>query len=544
MQRLGHPRMLGRRWATAPQPIFQIIRHVGRKSWRGRDPTLGDPDVSTYNVNRLLLDLDAENVEHVRRYDPDIDGMPEDRYAKRNREKAVADARISNFFHDTHATFQNFKDTIQDRAVEWYINDLDIISTVLRGEVNNSLSMAREPPDAKIRHSGQDRNNTLYGISGEGMRRNGIPQGANRSKLISYMLRRQKQTTQSGSTRLMTDMTWESDSITEIKRPLIFLANTSFGSQLVSKQSRFLGETCSRVLEECKDVTDMDRPAALELLMLCNDLVMRLLKEDLPIDQHLWCLGFELAVRFSVFPAARMYLEAGSRFGKQNLHGENFLLRLLKAILNSVESSQQGAVHLDSASSPSGHNAAIFGLLTGQDLGGHQSPVSVQSMIDPAQPSDSAVCHTYMHILGELGAVRTLWHTFQELPRIVRARHSGPGQGVPEMDQLYDQFVHAFLRIAQNVKNDRISIRDMRLAETTGSYVDDCKLDLQAIFRVSDSNADSSAKLPGFPRTSTSFAMKKAILEAFRITDIAVSMKAIQRLIEAAAKAGTGMRTI
>ncbi|ETS85722.1 hypothetical protein PFICI_03747 [Pestalotiopsis fici W106-1] len=541
MQRLGHPRMLGRQWATSQHPIHQIIRHHvgGRNTWRGRDPTLGRADIPTYTVNRLLLDLDAEDAEHVRPYDPDIDGKPENRHAKRIRMGAQADGRIEIFFGYAKKRDRTFYNTCRSRAVEWYINDLVIISTLLGGRAQNHQSLDQESSDTTDGRSSQSVNNTLHGISDEGMEMNGIPRTANNFNLISYMLHRQKQTLDSHSTlhdftkgmsrKVMHDMIWKSNSVMEIKRPLFFIANTVYGSELVSKQSRQLAETCSRVVGDCQDVSEMDKSTALEMLKLCNDLVLHLLKEKLPIDQQLWCLGFELAVRLSAFPAARMYLETGLRLGEQNLHGTNFLLRPLQALLRSMESS------------PSGHHAAIFGLLTGQDLSGHQSPFSVQSMIESIKPSDPAIYQTYIHILGELGALRTLWHLFHQLPRLLDTRNDGTSQIVPDLKEFNDQFVYAFLRSSRHVGNNRISVRDMRLAETTGNYIHDCELDLQTIFR--SFRSESRAKRSESSEISTSSEMKKAISDTFRVTDIAFSMQVFLSLIRTAARAGTGIRT-
>lgn len=542
MQRLWQPR----RWATR-HPIHQIVRHAGRKTWRGKDPKLGNPEVSAYSINRLVLDLDAEHVEHVRQYDPDIDGLPEDRLAKRERRDAAADARIDEFYTTAQEEADAFKRMRLDRAFQWHINDLDIISTVLRGlPADGSATRDLSSPTANnISQEGlytQTVTDTLHGINAEGIRRNGIPKPVQKSssRLISCMLHRQKQTQEYYDRRMqafangmseefMTDVVWKSNSIEELKRSLFFLVNTAYGNELVFKQNQKLGDTCFKIIENGEAAIELDEDSALGMLQLCNDLVLDLLQKGLPIKHQLWCLGLDLAVRCSAFPAAQIHLEAGLKFG-EDLHGQNFLSEPLKTILDSIKPPRHGHEPLAPSSSPSGHHAAIFGLLTGQDLSGHHSPISIQSMIEYIQPSDPAIYQSFIHILGELGALRTLWHFFQQAPRILQNSNDGSGRVGNGLEEIHDHFAKAFLETARRVQNGQISIESMKLAEAMNNVEGDCRLDLETIFISFKSDSVSSANLSPLPVDAIPSEMKE-IKEAFGMSDIAVSMQALEALL-------------
>lgn len=151
-------------------------------------------------------------------------------------------------------------------------------------------------------------------------------------------------------------------------------------------------------------------------------------------------------------------------------------------------------------------------------------------MIEYIQPSDPEIYQSFIHILGELGALRTLWHFFQRAPRILQNSNDGSGRGENGLEEIHGHFAKAFLRTARRVQNGQISIEKMKLAEATNNVEGDCRLDLETIFKSFKSNSISSANSSRLDVVAIPSEMKE-IKEALGMSDIAVSMQALEALL-------------
>jgi hypothetical protein len=505
-----------------------------------------NPHAPRFDVSRLLLDLDAENASNVRRYDPHVDGEPEGRFAKKGREDAAAEARIHDFNHIAEQNESRFDDMVHNRAFVWHINDTDILSTVLSGNpVPERLETAPYRMGMATETSKTLRNGSQDSFIKDLVTMNGIPQTAlhDAIRLVEYMLHQQNEARARSTPQdvdsiphiSLCELFRRSKAVSELKRIIQFLLETPHGSQLISKLSGELGDKCRQMAYNIEEDSAPISASALELLTFCNDVVLNLMDRKLPIQSQLLRFGLELAVRCSAFPAARLYLAAGSGLGGKVLRAENCLV-VLNIILKSLDGIATGSENPASQLSPARYRAAIFSLLTGYDVDGDYSPVSVQSMMHPVQPLDFLAFAAYIQILGELGALRTLWHIYQQLPEILHAKHNhiDPTKGMVDLEKVgYEQFASAFLRVAQNVMDGQISLESLKVAQNTGDFENDCRLDLETVSRSFKAVSQrSSSRSLGVDAAMIGTVLEEKILGAFAIADIEQSMTALERLLE------------
>lgn len=583
-----------RRPSIALQPSYQKPRYASRASWprNGVSEHLTAP---TFNINSLLLDLDAEDAKHVRTYDPEIDGEPEEQSAKRDRERDAIAKRISDFKQVAREYEKNFESLLNDRAYEWHINNLDVLSTVLIGPAHETVDPTREHPtttrglpdiDADLAELGK-------GISQQTRqpitRRNGIPPSVMRDapKSIAYLLHQQRRA-HDRTTRDSTEVDWEisvskllqnQESFVKLKRMVQYLLDTPNGSLLVSKLSGELGGKCSsfHTAHEFQETTAAHNTSALDLLGFCNDVVHNLSDKCLPVGNQLWTLGFHVALRCSAFSAARMHLAAGLNSERQDSSTLHEVKAFLCSLLDWLDGTEGHRNLWSSSVLPSQERlAAIFSLLTGYDPGRNSSNASIHSIMEWIAATDYMVFSTYVQILGEIGALRTLWYTYQLLSKVSTkmggSSHPGHCNNPGSEDPGGRLFIHAFLRHLQNTVHGYASLRVSRHHKiASGVFVEDIQWDSQTIkaFRASrqapptnqrrvdkrvfrvrlrtashEKNQNSEVQPPGVNRHEQQDILElgsiygEEIITAFGIPNIQHSLTALYGILERASSPG------
>ncbi|KAK9774297.1 hypothetical protein AB5N19_06645 [Seiridium cardinale] len=540
MQRLGTPWSLNRR-STVRQPFHQIVRHAGKKPWPRIKTRPMRPVTANFNINSLLLDLDAEHAEHVRQYDPDIDGTPEGRYAKKDRDRAAIGARIQVFLDSAKQDSDRFERIVRNRSYERHINDSDIIYTALErpkqkhqsiGPTLGLLDNATDPPTCVLKE-------TRHEGHGDIIRWNGIRQNAlqDPAKLLKYMLHQQEEA-QTRSKLGSADSTWDGllcevihkqRSLLGLKRVVQFLLDTPNGSQLLSTVSGVVGEKCQKLAYGPQEAGVLEGTSTRDLLFLCNNIVMNLLARAMPVKRQLWDFGLNLAVRYSAFSAARMHLAAGLKTDGDTMDMQSYLSRPLTTILRALEAIEQDPMNIGPMDPLSRHPNAIFSFLTGHDINGHHSLYSVHNSMIPLASSNSGAFHSYIKILGELGALRTLWHVYQRLPQILPENNTHNPAAM---------IARAFSRIVRSAIKGQVSVVRFAHESATGNFEADCQLDLQTIrqsFRTT--TQPFSDRNPKVVTAIFGTILEKDVLEAFGKADIKQSLAALQELLRVAVAA-------
>lgn len=502
MQRLGNSCSVHRRTIALPirlPPGYLVVRHIGRSPWpkNGVAKQLAD-NAPIFDVNSLLLDLDAENNKHVRLFDPEIDGEQEGRYAKRDRDIKPLERRIASFNAKNHDMKARFKYLLDQRHYEWRINDLDLLSNVLHGFSHGHSPATRGLSDTEDTFSDFE---APWSTSQEMNRyilwRNGIPPIAaqNATKTTTHLLHRQGQA-RDHTDQEYTDVKWqtkmsrqirEETSFAKLKRAIQYIICTSGGPQRISELSGELGDKCAGfpLTEEPNHSPGALNVSVTDMLVFCNDVVLNLLAKGLPVQKQLWSLGYRLAVECSVFSAAQMHLTAAFGVQRKDSNGIEELRGFLHTTLNSFDGVPNPRNLWPAGSIPHERLAVSFSILGQYYRSGKDNYVSIHSMVQSIAASDYSVLALYVQILGEIGALRTLWHTYQQLSVILASEKEliQPHHRSSGLQSLNSRlFVYAFLRHVQNVtKGHCHSVYSIRQEASTGNFEKDCRLDMQKL---------------------------------------------------------------
>jgi hypothetical protein len=544
-----------------------------------------------FEISHLLLDLDAEDNSLVRKYDVEVDGNLRTAREIRTAGFGPLKSRIADFEEEYKKDEENFSHVSRAKFSPWRINDLDILKAALRGP--DAVSDMKE---ASRQHS--HRPKTMDNLSEDEIRHglmtwNGISRRASGSntKLVSNMLARHRRDSRDPplpSEKLgLTNAMRNFKSLADLKKLVAALMHSSTGRQLASDASDEIAEACIKNIQQNK------QSAPIEVMSLMNDIFVALVSNGLTIGAGFARHGFLLAMSLDALPAARQYLNQG--FAQPPSRGatgtdeelERHKLMLsdlagsLWGLMGSVAVQSQVAATTGSSAgsdtgqllpllfkpSPNSLQVATYSLLTGQDLisTDHGSNSSVRNTLPHGGLSGGNDINPhkrpYLLLLAGLGAIRTLWHELH-----MTKFGEAPLGLTQEADVSYDLLLA--LKVAVwNVQLGHIqsSPNAPSITVATGSYVDDCRLDLQSIAlakylpdpataaaldsiaqvlsagsegetRIQKLAAASDAAVKhctqALEETGLTQAMGASIIHAFSIPDIENSMTHIQKLVE------------
>lgn len=442
-----------------------------RVPWPRRPPVNStnperDP-VRLYALSDLVLDLDAEDCKNVRGFDPEIDGVPETPSEAQRREEESVTKRIDRFKLEREHDEQAYQALRKLPFSPWHITSVDILSTVLEGTRSSNSDAAPK----ELRHLAP--NERLAAIRDI----NGIPKLAQdtTSNLVPYMLHRQKcvdppdfaQVKLESLQKPLTTM----DDLWEVQRFLLQLMKTRPGCLVASQLSPVL----SRVLRRCAARAKPQEVA--DILALTNNVSYALTSMRVTTDPTFTGLGLSLAMKCAAFPAARMYLENGLKSGQWDMPETQFdldtsLAQLLWLLSSYHRYTNDSGIALQQQVQAA--RLAAYGLLTGYHVGGQLTGHCYRSTFPSGQSRVMPYWKHYLHVLGELGAFRTLWHEFQAVMR-------APNKVHPSVVSTEHLFYSAILRAVRNIQSRRISFKCTSLTEASGDYSTDCELDLRTI---------------------------------------------------------------
>ncbi|KAK8138865.1 hypothetical protein PG984_002245 [Apiospora sp. TS-2023a] len=424
-----------------------------------------------YNLSGLILDLDAEGNKHVRKYDPKTDGVPDLIRTVHNYEQVALKRRVQGF-EDRYSHYSKLSDyTSAQEYNSWHVSDIDIISSTLLG------------PSSRVRGEQSRINDTASSIFEEITdivhQLNGIPRHAQEdvARGVPYLMHRQKKhkkTAADPDVPLFARRIQECENLTELRRVIQNLLARPGGCKLIGPYSLIIAGHCKKL------ESTMSRDELKDLAVFINDVTIKLSSEKVPIPSHLAGIGLRIAASHGAFPAMQMYFAVTGTWKQK--HMSLFVNQALERTLlfltwqSGHDKGQHGAQEARAS------RVAAYTTLTGYSMSGYDYRSAYQKVVR-TQESDPLSHHRhFLHILGELGAFRTMWHIFQKSIQ----------EGVPLIPfEFHLWFVTAVLRARHNVQSGRITFAPESVGHGTGDYEADCNLDLQTIMS-SSMNAGST----------------------------------------------------
>lgn len=487
-----------------------------------------------YDLSELILDLDAEGNKHVRKYDPTVDGVPDSLRTVHNYEQLALTRRVLRFEERYLLDSQRSVDTDAQEYNPWHVSDLDIISCTLLGPSSRvGGDQSRINDTASFRF--EEITDTVH-------RCNGIPRFAQEdvARGVPYLMHRQKKHKKAAadptdrSIGLFPRQIQECESLTAFRRAIQILLARPGGCKLIDPYSAAIASHCGKLesmmsLDERKD-----------LAVFLNDMTIKLASEKIPIPSHIAGAGLRTAASHGAFPAMQMYFGATRNFWKQR-HMARYVNEALERALLFLTS--QPGYNKDQYGARASRVAA-YTTLTGHSMCGNHYEASFQKVVR-TQERDPVSHHRHLlHIFGELGAFRAIWHLFQMSIQ----------EDVPIIPfESHDWFVIAVLRARRNVQSGRITFAPESVEHGTSDYEADCKLDIQTILSSSINagppEATGSNDLPRLGKKSSlnhkisvllhhnlgrrqvSEDWRLRILAALRISNITVAMSRLMEII-------------
>ncbi|KAK8056523.1 hypothetical protein PG993_001750 [Apiospora rasikravindrae] len=435
-----------------------------------------------YDLSGLILDLDAEGNEQVRKYDPIPDGVPDRVRTVHNYEQVALAKRVQKFESEYHRDSERFSKASAKEYIPWHVSDLDIMSCALLGP---SL---KEGPQQHVQVESSRTDGTAsttfeeIAVSVHNVHRwNGIPRHAQEdtARGIPYLMQRQKKHIKAAAdvnVGLLLRRLDKCGNLTELRRVVQILLARPGGCKLVKSYSRNIADRC-QILE-----LKASRNELKELLAFLNDVTIRLASEKLPTSPHIAGMGLRIAASYGAFSAMQMYFAAIGSWRSES--AASYVNTALSRALLFLASQPRHEKDQPGVQETRALRVAAYTTLTGYSMHGHNFEMSYQKAIR-TRPEEPLRHHRhFLHMLGELGAFRTIWHILQRSTR-------GDAPFIPE--HYSDWFVAAILRALGNVRNGRITFALEALEHATGDYEADCKLDLQTVM----SSSINTGKFPG-----------------------------------------------
>ncbi|KAI1247450.1 hypothetical protein MGN70_011340 [Eutypa lata] len=404
MQRLGNAWLLHR----FPARTRSLLRHgqvryvhhkikwpkVTRVPMRNRFPT--------FEASTLVLDLDAEDNEHVRPFNRTDDGELESRDAKRKRDTQPMMERVAEFEAESQSDEANFAKVKTDIFNPWRVSDLDLFSAAMFGIPSYAkYSITKDLPEsAEGFDPGQ--------ISVSVLVWNGIQRRArdSTSKTIPYMLRRQAVSERHKSgvpldRHGFCQAIEKCESLIDLERVVSPFVQTPSGQAFVAKRA-------NDISRRCQSLRNGDPSSAAEILSFMNNLVINLKLQGLPLSTTFGDVGLDLSLEYDNFVAVQRYIDTCYHDSSQSPEVDS-VLKVLRTVLKSLDGLQQGLIESGSSATVPQRYLEIYSLLTGWDFGSK----TVKPFFRDFYHRNYQTRLLYFTCLARLGAFRTMWHEWQ-----------------------------------------------------------------------------------------------------------------------------------
>ncbi|KAK7908279.1 hypothetical protein PG985_015582 [Apiospora marii] len=477
--------------------------------------------LSLYDLSELILDLEAEGNKHVRKYDPTTDGAPDPLRTVDNYEQLALTRRVQRFEDRYLQDSQQSDDTDAQEYNPWHVSDLDIISYTL-------LASSRFG----------DITDTVH-------RCNGIPHHAQEdvARGVPYLMHRQKKHKKAAadpdvlSIDTFARQIQEHGTLTEMRRATQILLARPGGCKLIGRPySSAIASRCAKL----ESVMSWDELK--DLAVFLNDVTIRLASEEIPIPSNLAGMGLRTAAFVGAFPAMQMYFGVFGNAWKHK-HMTRCVNEALERVLLFLTSQPGHNKDQYGAQETRASRVAAYTTLTGHSMRGQHYGASFQKILRTEEKDLFSHHRHLLHILGELGAFRTIWHIAQKSVQ----------EDTPLIpSECHHWFAIAVMRARRNVQSGRITFAPESVEHGTGDYEADCKLDIQTIMdssidagptEATGSNYVPRREKPSLnhevsvllhhnigPRT-TPKEWRLGVMEALRISNITAAMSRLMKII-------------
>ncbi|OAA38076.1 hypothetical protein NOR_06821 [Metarhizium rileyi] len=453
-----------------------------------------DPDPEKeydfFEMPNLLLDLDAEGTRHVRSVaDADETSMAT-KWAASPRYMAVK-SRLKAFEEQLYESRKKVQDVLTQPTNIWRITRHDIVSAALQGPSDAQRKPARESTPAAI-ISGTKNTSISSGNAAliEKLRlENGIPPHAVdddqlllhwmtlRYKGLRYKTFHHKSLTRPSQKRQLPVATVKQlkqalraqRTIVGVRR-LVFQAlsagvstvsfqNNTKSAKNLPQQLRF---TCAVILGR----DDLNRDLYRQTLTFLGNLSERLSSQGVHLGPILCGLALKLSAEMGSLEASSGWLNRTYQIDSKGEFCMEDVLSALTSLENSLR--DQGPVTLQTVE----QRQLLFQLLTGIDENNTMATDSFRSfgatfLLNQSSPDTARrVYYAYIALLGHLGAARTLWREWRELPAAV----SKDGDVVLGFCHALKRAIHVMPALdgesAPNVSLDECATLDYHAIET------------------------------------------------------------------------------
>ena len=495
MQRLGGP---WRRLCAAPHSIrHDQVRFAGTREWRRRRRlSPGDPLRQTYptfEFPEVVLDLDAESSPYARSVS-EKDWQREVEKYEVNSAVEYGSQRIAELRQENSKAHELMKNTTKNRFNPWQVSDMDVLSVALDGAPRRqSSSDAASPEFNRVRRD----------ILSRVLHRNGITEritSQDDTKVIHFMNHRQALALDSNpwpagygkdeDVQSLDAALQHYPNFRQMQRLVLRFAQTPFGCWLITKCGERISDLCHKAQEDGTATSE-------EILIFLNNLTINLQSRKVDISKAL-CVGGLRAASAAVQPtAAAHYIslirDPGSVLSAEDIQGAlgSFLAALSR---DHIEKYGLGA--------RADIRSEILTLLTGRSLTSYVPQTSLRATIGNTAQFGSAYS-SYIVLLGELGALRMLWHEWKQWPGIEGGLT--PQSKVP-------LFADALIQCATSLQHRGAAFDQEGYNTITGDIEQDAALDLKCI-RSQDTRAFEGTTATPPP---SEFLDRDALLEQFR----------------------------
>lgn len=478
-----------------------------------------------FEFPEVVLDLDAEDSPHVRPVN-EADWQREiDKHAVNPAVEAAAE-RVAQFEQESQEAYELMRSTANERLSMWQVSDMDVISVAIRGAPRNEVSL-----DAS---TSQDEQRQMEELS-KVLRHNGITDrimSQDDAKVIHFMMHRQnlaqsvnpfsskmeaeKSSTTTGEVQVL-KTALSRCGFYQMRRLVFRLAQSESGCHLLSQ----CGEQISKVCRQ----SQQDGMAE-EVLIFVNDFTSNLQSRGLNIDEALCVAGLQASTIAAEAPAALRYIGLSQEIG----YGlSNFSATDLQTALEGLLGTYSGTqVEPERTGWQAGHRPEAFSLLTGRGVASFVPQASLRARIGESMSFIRAY-KSYVVLLGELGALRLLWHEWQILK-------TSKGQLAAEMQRgaKHLLFANALAHCATSLQSRRVPFVQEDYTTQTGDYAKDAALDLQCIRNQNRIFGDTSMGPPSSNHEDTAALAEQLqgqIRQVFRIPNIKDAMRSITALV-------------
>ncbi|POS75712.1 hypothetical protein DHEL01_v205889 [Diaporthe helianthi] len=477
-----------------------------------------------FDLPDVVLDLDAEDSPYARPFNEKDAAQQRAKWGQ-NPLLPEVEERVAQLEKDIIRDRNKMNHILAARYHPYKISDLDVLSVALLGG-NATASSLADHKDGAVDQDGPRQDDALLRGRNQALDNNGIPQriqARDANTIIHFLLHRQRQApvshkTASASVNVNSSDTFENavkhcKNLSFLKR--LCLHSFSSGHEAITPASMDCIAGWFTDSKRNKPSRSYDQDA----LKLVNNLTMRQLSGNTGLSPSLSRVGLSLAANLALLPAIIQYLHICLSQGFIGGSTEDKPATLGAVGEGILQALKQGD------GSARGTRLELFTLLTGRSLAGSTVQPSLFGSSLSSTEGDPDTHEIYVQLLGQLGAYRLLWHSWNK--------------GTETRMRRYIPVYHAALIRCAEVLRDANNVAGLDCTTATGDLERDAELDMHAIDALDAYHASSTpAEDPYAFRIENAPSMDE-ITEVFMSTNIHQAVALVNDLITSAGTAST-----